>query len=66
MREKGIPIVMVTSGGYQRNNAEVIARSILNLNEKGWIPGPNVVPTESSSASHLVDVAGKMETETED
>ena len=57
---------MVTSGGYQRNNAEVIARSILNLNEKGWIPGPNVVPTESTSASHLVDVAGKMETETED
>ncbi|XP_071960728.1 histone deacetylase 11-like [Antedon mediterranea] len=31
---RGIPIVMVTSGGYQRNNAEIIATSILNLRNK--------------------------------
>lgn len=65
VRERGIPIVMVTSGGYQRNNAEVIARSILNLNEKNLIPGPNVIPSDSNSASHLADVAGQMETETQ-
>ncbi|CAG2171137.1 unnamed protein product, partial [Oppiella nova] len=27
----GIPIVMLTSGGYQRSNAQVIANSIINL-----------------------------------
>lgn len=36
--KRGIPITMVTSGGYQRCTAEVIADSILNLNEKGFIP----------------------------
>ncbi|XP_071810097.1 histone deacetylase 11-like isoform X1 [Asterias amurensis] len=30
-RSKPIPILMVTSGGYQRNNARIIADSILNL-----------------------------------
>ena len=29
-----IPIVMVLSGGYQQNNAPLIARSILNLDNK--------------------------------
>jgi histone deacetylase 11 len=31
---RNIPIVMVTSGGYQANNARVIADSITNLFEK--------------------------------
>jgi len=39
--ERQIPIVMVLSGGYQQNNAEVIARSILNLHEKFDILNPN-------------------------
>jgi len=39
-RPDPIPIVMVTSGGYQRNNADVIADSILNLHAQGLIFGP--------------------------
>ncbi len=31
--EAGVPILMVLSGGYQKSNAEVIARSISNLRE---------------------------------
>ena len=34
---KRIPVLMVTSGGYQRNNARIIADSILNLRQKGLI-----------------------------
>ncbi|CAF4184613.1 unnamed protein product, partial [Rotaria magnacalcarata] len=37
IREKHIPIVMCTSGGYQRTNARVIADSILNLYTKKLI-----------------------------
>ena len=37
VRGRQIPIVMVTSGGYQRRTAEVIARSILNLRDKQLI-----------------------------
>jgi len=37
VRGNSIPIVMVTSGGYQRRTAEVIARSILNLRDKRLI-----------------------------
>jgi len=33
-RQAPIPIVMVLSGGYQMSNAEVIAESIINLNNK--------------------------------
>ncbi|PAA63532.1 hypothetical protein BOX15_Mlig012185g2 [Macrostomum lignano] len=39
-RTRSIPVVMVTSGGYQRSNARVIADSILNLRDKGLIEGP--------------------------
>ncbi len=31
--DRGIPLVMVTSGGYQKTNARVIARSIANLHQ---------------------------------
>lgn len=34
-REMCVPIVMVTSGGYQRSTARIIADSVLNLCEKG-------------------------------
>ena len=33
-RTSGTPVMMVLSGGYQPNNAAVIARSVLNLREK--------------------------------
>ena len=36
-RARCIPIVMVTSGGYQRSTARVIADSILNLRAKHLI-----------------------------
>ncbi|KAL3267127.1 hypothetical protein HHI36_011267 [Cryptolaemus montrouzieri] len=35
-----IPIVMLTSGGYKRRTAGIIARSIINLYDKGLIRGP--------------------------
>ncbi|EGT48549.1 hypothetical protein CAEBREN_32506 [Caenorhabditis brenneri] len=36
-RSKGIPICMLTSGGYQKNNALIIAQSIENLHSKKLI-----------------------------
>ncbi|RWS31714.1 hypothetical protein B4U80_02356, partial [Leptotrombidium deliense] len=36
-KQRNIPIVMLTSGGYQMNNAEVIANSIINLFAKNII-----------------------------
>jgi len=36
-RQRNIPIVMFTSGGYTRFSARVIADSILNLNSKGLV-----------------------------
>ncbi|GAQ78543.1 Predicted histone deacetylase [Klebsormidium nitens] len=36
-RSRSIPIMMVTSGGYQRSNARVIADSVANLAAKGLI-----------------------------
>ena len=49
---------MVTSGGCQWNNAEVIARS--NLNEKKLIPGPGIVSETDAATSHLAAVVGQM------
>ncbi|XP_034251211.1 histone deacetylase 11 [Thrips palmi] len=40
-RERRIPIVMLTSGGYQPCTAKVIADSILNLHTIGLIDGPD-------------------------
>lgn len=44
--DHNIPIIMVTSGGYQQCTAQVIANSILNLNKKGLIPRsqPGITP----------------------
>lgn len=36
-RKRNIPIVMVTSGGYQQSTARIIADSILNLRKKAII-----------------------------
>ncbi|XP_057467701.1 histone deacetylase 2 [Actinidia eriantha] len=45
-RERNIPLVMLTSGGYMKSSARVIADSIVNLSQKGLIdmvgsPGKN-------------------------
>lgn len=37
IRDRHLPLVMCTSGGYQRTNARVIADSILNLHQKKLI-----------------------------
>lgn len=37
VKQRGVPIFMVTSGGYQKNNAQVIAASIQNLHSKRYI-----------------------------
>ncbi|XP_075982086.1 histone deacetylase 11 [Anticarsia gemmatalis] len=38
-KENNIPIVMLTSGGYLRKTAKIIADSIMNLHSKGFISG---------------------------
>ncbi|XP_011419318.3 histone deacetylase 11 isoform X2 [Magallana gigas] len=38
VRSRNIPILMVTSGGYQRSTARIIADSVLNLKKQGLIP----------------------------
>ncbi|XP_023693252.1 histone deacetylase 11 [Paramormyrops kingsleyae] len=50
-RQQGIPILMVTSGGYQRKTARIIADSILNLHWMGLLgsgatneAGPSTAP----------------------
>lgn len=40
---KNIPIVMLTSGGYLRKTARIIADSIMNLHRKGLISGQSKV-----------------------
>lgn len=38
-QRRGIPILMVTSGGYQKKTARIIADSILNLHRQHLIGG---------------------------
>ncbi|XP_026117084.1 histone deacetylase 11 isoform X2 [Carassius auratus] len=56
-RRRGIPILMVTSGGYQKKTARIIADSILNLHRQGLIgeeavegAGPSNVPLMMSKS----------------
>lgn len=48
-RRRGIPILMVTSGGYQKKTARIIADSILNLHQQGLI-GAEALEGEGSSS----------------
>uniref|UniRef100_A0A7N9AX13 Histone deacetylase 11 n=1 Tax=Mastacembelus armatus TaxID=205130 RepID=A0A7N9AX13_9TELE len=48
-RRRGIPILMVTSGGYQKKTARIIADSILNLHQQGLIEAEAMVGEGSSS-----------------
>ncbi|XP_052210755.1 histone deacetylase 2 [Diospyros lotus] len=36
-RERNVPLVMLTSGGYMKSSARVIANSVINLSNKGLI-----------------------------
>jgi len=56
VRGKGIPLVMVTSGGYQRRTADVIARSILNLRDK------RLVENAPSAQQGTLTVQGETKT----
>ncbi|XP_077948639.1 histone deacetylase 11 isoform X3 [Gasterosteus aculeatus] len=49
-RRRGVPILMVTSGGYQKKTARIIADSILNLRLQGLI-GAEALEGEGSSPS---------------
>ncbi|KAM7423300.1 hypothetical protein PAMA_011044 [Pampus argenteus] len=48
-RRRGVPILMVTSGGYQKKTARIIADSILNLQQQGLI-GAEALEGEGSSS----------------
>lgn len=53
VRTRGIPILMVTSGGYLRSNARIIADSLLNLKTLGLIScdeAEEAVKAEAASA----------------
>ncbi|XP_039295037.1 histone deacetylase 11 isoform X2 [Nilaparvata lugens] len=50
--ERGIPIVMLTSGGYLKVTAKIIANSILNLHKAGLI----TLPFESDCIMDLAEV----------
>lgn len=39
-RERRVPIVMLTSGGYKPMTARLVADSIINLHDIGLITGP--------------------------
>lgn len=49
--QHGIPIIMLTSGGYQRSTAQVIADSITNLHEKKLVTGPKSIMDQSNVLS---------------
>ncbi|XP_072174290.1 histone deacetylase 11-like [Diadema setosum] len=49
-RKKPIPILMVTSGGYQRNNAEIIAASIRNLWRRKLVTCPEAEEFQAKMA----------------
>uniref|UniRef100_A0A3Q1BUD7 Histone deacetylase domain-containing protein n=1 Tax=Amphiprion ocellaris TaxID=80972 RepID=A0A3Q1BUD7_AMPOC len=58
-KRRGIPILMVTSGGYQKKTARIIADSILNLHRQGLI-GSEAVEGEGSSSlvTHMMCSSG--------
>lgn len=54
VRSRQIPILMVTSGGYQKRTARIIADSILNLRNLGLIgPQSPSISTQSSDTPLL-------------
>lgn len=59
-RSRGIPVLMVTSGGYQKRTARIIADSILNLHSLGLLHGDSpACALGSPSLQHMVRDAAK-------
>ena len=50
VRSLNVPIVMLTSGGYQKTNARVIADSIINLEKNNLI---SLLPNQT--LNHIKD-----------
>lgn len=57
VRGHQVPILMVTSGGYQKRTARIIADSILNLHNLGLIGPPSRDVSAQSSDSPLLPPA---------
>ena len=53
-RTRGIPVFMVTSGGYLRETARIVADSILNLREMG------LISCEEAENAPLVETPSKV------
>ncbi|KAL9264247.1 Histone deacetylase 2-like protein [Drosera capensis] len=53
-REKNVPLVMLTSGGYMKSSARVIADSILNLSKKQLIDVRDRTIQNVSGGKHSV------------
>ncbi|GMR56589.1 hypothetical protein PMAYCL1PPCAC_26784, partial [Pristionchus mayeri] len=51
-RDNATPIAMLTSGGYQRSNAEIIAESIKNLHTRGLIQLKSATPAAAPHHHH--------------
>ncbi|XP_005726759.1 histone deacetylase 11 isoform X1 [Pundamilia nyererei] len=58
-KRRGIPVLMMTSGGYQKKTARIIADSILNLHRQGLIEG-NAAEGEGSTplTTHMTPTSG--------
>lgn len=54
VRAQQVPILMVTSGGYQKCTARIIADSILNLHSLGLIGPESLSVSEQSSDTPLL------------
>lgn len=57
-KRRGIPILMVTSGGYQKKTARIIADSILNLHRQGLIGAEAADGEGSSLVTHMMRSSG--------
>ncbi|KAM7041313.1 histone deacetylase 11 isoform 3-T3 [Acridotheres tristis] len=59
-RSRGVPVLMVTSGGYQKRTARIIADSILNLHSLGLLGGEQAACVLGSpSLDHMVRDSAK-------
>lgn len=54
-RSRNIPIVMLTSGGYQRTNARIIADSIINLNSLNLISSTKFIQSKGNHEENSHD-----------
>ena len=60
-RTRGIPVLMVTSGGYQRQTARIVADSVLNLHSLRLISCDEAENAPLPELPVREDPLGKME-----